>query len=44
MMDRGPVDGRHPALPGWIVVHHSFHAQFVRLAMIVGVVTVEGED
>jgi hypothetical protein len=31
-------------LPGWIVVYHPFHAQFVRLAVIVGVVTVEGED
>ena len=44
MTDRGPVDGCHPTVPGWVVMHHPFHAQFVRLAMIVGIVTVESED
>jgi hypothetical protein len=43
MTDSRPVDGRHPTVPDWIVVHYPFHAQFVRLALIVGVVTVEGE-
>jgi hypothetical protein len=44
MTDRSPVNSRYPTLPGWIVMHYPFHAQFVRLAVVVGIVTVEGED
>jgi hypothetical protein len=44
MVNRSPVDGRYPAVLIWIVMDYPFDAQFVRLALLVCVVTVEGKD
>jgi hypothetical protein len=44
MTDRSPVDGRHPTVLIWGVMYHPFDAQFVRLALLVCVITVEGEN
>jgi hypothetical protein len=42
-MERSPVDDRHPTVLVRIIMHDPFHPQFIRLAVIVCVVTVEGE-
>jgi hypothetical protein len=42
MADSGPVDGRHPTLPGWIIGDHAFHPQRIRLTVIVRVIAVGG--
>src|SRR6266446_6785817 len=44
MTDCGPIDCCNPTLPIFIIVNNTFRAQFIRLTVIVRVISVEGED
>ena len=44
MTQGAPIDRRHPASLALIEMHHTFGPQLIRLAVIVRVVGVEGQD